>query len=239
MKRSNQKRVVHHVIFWFGLFSEAGRFVHTTHKTLLNMWVPLGVFCMCHFLDLSTYFLVQAKDEIWNLMRRPLGRVPPFQCSIVSHASLQLKWMPLNFCCGETYRQFPYRYYLTDSSYLLERCKMMRTCVWPVYFPDPWLHFGGMCRKLNPLEQSERFSWCKCLSSHSRHQPCSLFVASLSCLWWMSSKMKISLEVKLDLNHYSPACWCFRFCFMFPSNHILFVCVTLRRKDRRRLRIKD
>lgn len=133
----------------------------------------LVLFCMCHFLDLSTYFLVQAKDEIWNLMRRPLGRVPPFQCSIVSHASLQLKWMLLNSCCGETYRQFPYRYYLTDSSYLLERCKMMRTCVWAVYFPDPWLHFGGMCRKLNPLEQSERFPWCKCLSSHSRHQPCS------------------------------------------------------------------
>ena len=43
MKRSNQKMVVHHVMFWFGLFSEAGRFVHTTHKTLLNMWVPLGV----------------------------------------------------------------------------------------------------------------------------------------------------------------------------------------------------
>ena len=143
-----------------------------------------------------------------------------FKCSIVSHASQELHGMLLKFWWGNE-PAVPISTWLTDHT-CWNGCKMMRTWVWTVYFVDPWPPFSWNVPENESIRTNPKI-WPAAYHFLSEQPLKSLALVQHFLVMPVTHVIKdedlSGSEKEAGLMIIVLLAWC----FMFPSNHMLFL----------------
>lgn len=188
---------------WFGFYSVAGRFVHTTLKTLTSQHSSKRW-------DMKSHVSSSRKSATIQMFHR-------FTCfaGVARNAA--------EVFVGK--RTGSSHIYLTDNT-CWNGCKMMRTCVWTVYFVDPWPHFSWNVPENESIRTNPKI-WPAAYHFLSEQPLKSLALVQRFLVMPVTHIIKdedlSGSEKEALLMIIVLLAWCLRLCFMFPSNHMLFL----------------